>query len=94
VACTNDRLVGPLAASFALIAISEVTRPVRWLIAPLGLWLLVAPWLFGAQWSELVNSTTVGVLMVLLAPIRGAVRHRYGGGWAALWLLHPSNPRT
>lgn len=48
VASVNDRIVGPVATECAIIAISEVTRPVRWGNVALGLWLVIAPWIYGA----------------------------------------------
>lgn len=83
---TNDRIVGPVAASVAVIAIWQVTRPVRWANLALGAWLLVAPWVFDYERIALVNSTIVGLLLMTFAAIRGKVEsHRFGGGWPALW---------
>lgn len=81
---TNDQVVGPLVVSMAIIAISEVTRPVRWVNVALGLWLVVAPWILGAEQIVFANSTVVGLLLVGFALIRGNIRHSVGGGWAAL----------
>ncbi len=83
---TNDRIVGPVAATFAAIAAWEATRSVRWVNVVLGLWLLVAPWVLG--YSELdayLNSLAVGTLMALFAPVRGKITQRFGGGWSSLW---------
>ena len=53
----NDRIIGPIVASMATIAIWEVTRPLRWVNVVLGAWLLIAPWLLGhlpdARWNSL-----------------------------------------
>ena len=38
---TNDRIIGPLAVSCAVIALWEVTRPMRWGNLALGVWLLL-----------------------------------------------------
>ena len=80
----NDRVCGPLAAGFALIAMHEVTRPLRWIILPVGVWLLVAPWVLGYGTAAAVNSVVVGLLLTLLAPWGGRVRHGFGGGWSSL----------
>src|SRR5690242_20603609 len=79
-ASVNDRIVGPLATACAIIAISEVTRPVRWVNAALGLWLVVAPWILGAPYVVVLNSTVVGLLMALCASVRGKITQRFGGG--------------
>ena len=80
----NDRIVGPLVASIAVIAIWEVTRPLRWTNVALGAWLLAAPWLFGAGPAPLLNDMTAGLLLIAMALKRGPSRTRVGGGWSAV----------
>ncbi|MCP9496065.1 MAG: SPW repeat protein [Pyrinomonadaceae bacterium MAG19_C2-C3] len=82
---TNDVIVGALAASFAIIAVSEATRAARWVVFVLGLWLMVAGWVLGFEWSATLNSTVVGLLLASFAFVRGRVDARFGGGWSALW---------
>jgi len=88
---TNEWIVGPLAVSSAIIAVAEVTRPVRWVNTALGLWLVVAPWVLGADWAAFVNSTVVGLFLIGCSLVRGRLRHRMGGGWAALWSPNTSD---
>lgn len=81
----NFHVVGPLAAMFALTAVFQVTRPVRWVNLPLGTWLVAAPWVLGyAGWPETVWSAAVGLGVAGLATVRGAVTDQFGGGWPAL----------
>jgi hypothetical protein len=80
----NDHVIGPLAASFACIAIWEATRGARWVNVPLGAWLLIAPWFLGHGQAALLNSLIAGVLLIGLGFVRGTSRERLGGGWAAL----------
>lgn len=82
----NDRIVGPLVAAIAIVALSQVTRPLRWVGVPLGAWLVIAPWVlgYGAALTT-VNSTVVGLLVIALSLIRGPVRDRFGGGWSMLF---------
>jgi hypothetical protein len=80
----NDRVVGPLAASFAFIAVWQVTRPLRWLNLALGAWLLLAPWALGYELAPRLNSLVVGLVLVVLAAVSGKVQQRFGGGWASL----------
>ncbi len=47
VASTDHRIVGPIGAAFAVIAIWEVTRPLRWIEAPPGAWRVVAHLVLG-----------------------------------------------
>ena len=80
----NDRIVGPVAASLAVIAISPVTRPLRWGTVALGVWLLIAPWLLAYDAASRVNSLAVGVGLIGFGLIRGPATQRLGGGWSAL----------
>lgn len=78
-AAGSDRLIGALVVTFALIAVAEVGRAVRFLNIPFGAWLVVAPWLLGgfvsgAQWNDVV----AGVALILLSLPRGHVNGRYG----------------
>lgn len=80
-----DHVVGPLAASFAIIAMSGVTRPLRRVNTVLGAWLLLAPWILGYGGTATVNSLLVGVLLIAFSLVRGEVGDRFGGGWSTLW---------
>lgn len=86
IAAKNSQIVGPLAASFAIIAIWEATRQLRYMNVLLGIWLLLAPWALRFE-SRLAlwNSLIAGVLMIVCAMARGPIRQRLGGGWSALW---------
>jgi len=90
---TSDRIVGPLAAAVAAVALSEVTRPVRRANVVTGAWLLVAPWALGAGWPATANNVAVGVLLIALSFVGGRVRGRYGGGWRAVWAEPGPSPR-
>ncbi len=81
----NDRIVGPVAATFAIVAWWEATRSVRWANVPLGLWLLAAPWVLGYDaTAATVNGVAAGLLLIVLATVEGKIENRFGGGWAAL----------
>lgn len=84
-ASTNDRIVGPIAASVAIIAIWEIARGLRWINLAIGLWLVVAPWVLGYETTATINSTIAGLLMAAAAPTGGKLKQRIGGGWSALW---------
>jgi hypothetical protein len=77
------RVVGPLVASFAVISMSEVTRPLRWCNAALGALLAVAPALVSHPALASVDALSVGALLVALARVRGPIRHEIAGGWRA-----------
>lgn len=85
-AAANDRIIGPVAATFAIIAWWEVTRGARWANLPLGLWLVAAPWWLGyAEGVATANNLTVGVLLLGFSFVKGKIQKQYGGGWSALW---------
>ena len=81
---TSDRIVGPLIVTFAAIAVGESTRPVRWWVAPLGVWLVIAAWALSPPSSAFVLELVAGFLAVLLSLVRGPIHERMGGGWRAL----------
>lgn len=79
---TNDHIAGPLAATFAIIAIWETTRALRWCNLLIGLWQLLAPWVLGGYPGEaMMNSLAAGVLMIAFSLVRGKIENTYGGGW-------------
>lgn len=90
----NDYIIGPLVASFAMIAWWQFMRPLRWLNVLLGAWLLLAPWVLGYGTSKAgINSMLAGVLITALSLIRGKVDKPFGGGWSSLWSSDPAHAR-
>ena len=81
----NDRIIGPLVASMAIIAIWDITRPLRWVTVILGAWLLTAPWLLGHAHDARWNSLAVGALVLASSLVKGTRTHQFGGGWSSLW---------
>lgn len=79
------RVVGPVTASFAFIAVWQHMRLLRWMNIPLGAALLVVPWTFGFDSTATLNSLVVGLVLITLALVRGPVEQRFGGGWSAIW---------
>jgi hypothetical protein len=78
-------VIGPLVASFGVIAIAEVTRAARWANAPLGL-VLMGTLVFPDQPLEwCLNSLACGAAITGLAFFRGRAKNPFGGGWEALW---------
>lgn len=81
----THRLVGPVVASFAFVAVWGHLRELRWANLPLGALLLVVPWPLGFGPAATTNGLIVGLALVTLAPVRGPIRERFGGGWEVLW---------
>ncbi len=82
----NDHIVGPVIASFAMIAWWECTRVVRLWNIPLAAWLVAAPWILGYHDNQiLLNDSLVGILVILCSTVKGRIEGTFGGGWASLW---------
>jgi hypothetical protein len=82
----NGRIIGPIVGTFGIIAVWEVTRGCRWLILPLGLWMLVAPWILGyAHGIAIANDMAIGALAAGLSLVKGKMPTRMGGGWRVLF---------
>ncbi len=75
----SDHLIGAVVVTFAVMAFSEVARAARFIIVPLGAWLIAAPWLLDGAASSLAtwNGVISGALLVLLALPRGRIKDSY-----------------
>jgi len=80
----SDRIVGPLVAGLAFVAIWPVMRPLLWVDLILGAWLLATPWLLGYGMGLAINSLIVGLLLMVLALLGSKTSKRFGGGWASI----------
>ena len=90
----NDRILGPVVASLATIAIWELTRPLRWVNVVLAAWLLIAPWLLGHPPDARWNSLATGILILACSLVKGSRTHQFGGGWSSLWKEVPPDGRA
>lgn len=90
---TVDRILGPIAASLAVIAMGEATRPVRHVNLVIGLLLLIAPWVLGYATVPTLNSMLAGAAMLGLSRVRGRVKERFDGGWRSVWRGYPARER-
>jgi hypothetical protein len=79
VAAGSDHVAGALIVVVAVISLAEVARPGRFLLLPLGLWLVAGPWLLdgGAKLSR-SNGAVMGALLAALSLQLGPVRDHYG----------------
>ena len=73
-----DHLIGALVITFTVTATAEVARPVRFFNMPLGLALLLMPFLAGAPLAETLSAVICGLLIIGLSFPRGPVRLHYG----------------
>jgi hypothetical protein len=82
---TNDRIVGPIAASFAFVACWEVVGALRWPTVPLGAWLVAAPAVLGygdaGAWT---SSIAAGLVIVGTGLVGRDATDKFDGGWRSV----------
>ena len=91
IASDHDRIVGPIIASLACIAIWETTRGLRWGNLLIGAWMLLAPWLLWFPADATTSTMLSGGAVAALSLVRGKLKHRFDGGWN-LWRSSPQRP--
>jgi len=74
-----DHLIGALVLTVVAIAAAEPARSARYLLAPLGVGLLITPFAFGAETVQTAASLACGAALVGLMIPRGRISRRYGG---------------
>lgn len=84
IAAANDRIVGPLSLALAVIALFPATRGLRWVNLLLGIWLVVAAWIFVPHWPLRLNDLLAGLATCGLALAGAPQPARLGGGWSGL----------
>lgn len=73
-----DHLVGALVVTVVVTALAEAGRAVRFLLIPLGIVMLIAPWVYGVGVISIVASWICGGLLIALSLPKGPVKHHYG----------------
>jgi uncharacterized membrane protein len=78
----SDHLVSALVVTVAIIAMAEVARPLRFVNAMFGLWLIIALWLLpGGSPTAGGASIAVGLTLILLSLPRGARSQDHYASW-------------
>jgi hypothetical protein len=72
-------VLGSLVLTVISIASAEVARPVRYLNVPLGIAVMIAPWIYDAPIMATVYSAAAGAALIALSFRRGRIAERYGG---------------
>ena len=91
---SNNYIVGPLVLTFAITALWEVNRSVRFLNTVAGIWLCLSPIILGCQSSMIIWITVLsGVLIIVFSLIKGQIKRNYGGGWLSLFKKNPVHLR-
>lgn len=89
-AVDNDHIVGSLVVTFSIMAWGEVARPLRFVNAGFGAWLIAAPWVIGGYVGiAAAASVLFGIALIWLAFPLGRVAGHYGA-WdrIAHWRPH------
>ncbi|CAN5893125.1 hypothetical protein BH11GEM2_BH11GEM2_35870 [soil metagenome] len=78
-AAHSDHLLGALIVTFAVMALADVGRALRFVNMLFAALVIAAPWVVsgatsGSRWSDLI----AGVLVILVSIPRGAIGERYG----------------
>lgn len=77
-AADSDHVVGALVVTFSIMAWAEVARPLRYVNAAFGAWLVFAPWhIAGFSAPAAAATVAAGVALILLAIPKGTVLGHY-----------------
>lgn len=82
----NAHIIGPLIVTCSIVAMWECTRNARLINFPLAVWLLAAPLVL--QYDSdvaLMNDYAVAIAIIFLMLVKPKRKHRFAGGWMALW---------
>lgn len=78
----SDHLVGALIITFAVMAMAEVGRALRFVNVAFGAWLILAPWvLAGASMVASIASVVIGIAVIALSLPRGKRSGEHYGSW-------------
>jgi hypothetical protein len=79
-AASSNHLTGAVIVTVAAVAFAEVTRAARFINVPLGVWVLVTPWVLpGAAAAAGWSNAVAGLALIGLSLPRGRLQERYGG---------------
>jgi hypothetical protein len=72
-------ITGALIATFAVIAMSEVARPVRFINIIFALWIIASPWILEPDNNEaMISSVISGIILIFLSLPKGKIEDRRG----------------
>lgn len=85
-AANNAYVCGAVIITFAVIAMAESVREVRWVNMLTGLW-LVCTFFFSdlSEGSAMFNNVLTGTAVLFLSLVKGKIKESIGGGWAELF---------
>jgi len=75
----NGHLAGALVVTAAVIAFAQVARPIRWLLLPIGAWLIMSvAVLVRITVMSAWNDCAIGVLIIACGLVRGRISCQFG----------------
>lgn len=91
-AADNNHTVGPVIITFAITAIWEVNRNIRWFNVLAGFWLLFSPFFLNLGSARVTEfNMFMGILVILCSLFKGTIEQRFGGGWRSLLQKNPEH---
>lgn len=81
----SDHIVGPIVATFAIMAASHVLRPLRRVNTLAGAWIAIAPMFVGHPGIAALNAVATGLLITALSLVGSYDPEEFAGGWSTLW---------
>jgi nucleoside-diphosphate-sugar epimerase len=72
-----DHLIGALALTVISLAAAELARALRYLLIPLGAVLLITPFVYDADATQIIARFACGAALIGLSLRRGPIRERY-----------------
>lgn len=76
----SNHLVGAIIVTFGVIAMSEVSRTLRFVHILFGLWLIAAPFILGAEDNTAMwNGIITGLILIPLSIPKGKIEDKRGG---------------
>jgi hypothetical protein len=77
-AANSDHIAGAMVISFSIMAWAEVARPLRFVNAAIGLWLVAAPWVLDPYQGSVSASVLFGASLIALAWPAGPFASHFG----------------
>jgi hypothetical protein len=75
----SDHVAGALIITFAVIAMGEVSRSLRFVNLILGGWVVISPFVLGyASPAFMINGIITGLVVILLSFRKGKIKNSYG----------------
>jgi hypothetical protein len=68
----HARFLGGLVVAIGALSLAQVARPLRWVNAAIGVWLVVAPLLHGYMVRDTIFSTIFGMMLLAVSTVANA----------------------